>query len=162
MAYHLRTLRRRSIGISKPEPAVGPNARKLVAWCTEDNAATCDILLQIAGLEVMPRKASMLEIDKLIHVAASGLPVAGFYDEKTCHKTHSFDYKGKTRDVWRVRRGDVRVTFFYGHDKLILLTHAFAKHKDKLTLAQKRDLERAVEAFIDAEAAQQFNYVKEP
>ncbi|MCP3722377.1 type II toxin-antitoxin system RelE/ParE family toxin [Paraburkholderia sp. CNPSo 3272] len=162
MAYHLRTLTRRSIGISKPDPAVGVGARKLVAWCTENDAEKCQLLGQIAELELLPRKAAVLAIDKLIQVAASGLPVAEFYDEKSCHKTHSFDYKGKTRDIWRVRKSDVRVTFFYGHDKLIVLTHAFAKYKDKLTRAQERELEDAVKAFIDAETAQQLLYVEEP
>ena len=133
-----------------------------MARCAENDALTCELLHQVADLELAARKAAILTMEKLIQVAASGQPVAEFYDEKQCHKTHSFEYKGKTRDVWRVRRGDVRVTFYYGQDKLILLTHAFAKHKDKLTEAQKCDLERAVEAFIDAEEAEEFSYVKEP
>ncbi|MGE8160342.1 hypothetical protein ACQKRQ_09290 [Paraburkholderia sp. NPDC080076] len=162
MAYHLRILQRRSIGISGPEPTPGKSPRKLVAWCAKDDASTCELLLQVVQLEQAPRKAALLELAKLIQVAASGQPVAEFYDEKQCHKTHSFDYNGKTRDVWRVRRGDVRVTFYYGQDKLILLTHAFPKYKDRLTKAQERDLERAVKEFIDAEEAEQFRFVTEP
>jgi mRNA-degrading endonuclease RelE of RelBE toxin-antitoxin system len=162
MAYHLRVLQRSSIGIRQPDPVAGYGARKLVAWCEADDADTCFLLKEVVKLEVMPRKAVILAIDKLLQVAASGQPVAEFYDEKQCHKTHSFDYKGRARDVWRVRKGDVRVTFYYGQDKLILLTHAFAKHKDKLTKAQEKELERAVKAFVDAEEDEKLSYVKEP
>jgi mRNA-degrading endonuclease RelE of RelBE toxin-antitoxin system len=162
MAYHLHILRYGSIGISRPDPIAGRNARKLVAWCAENDASTCELLHQVVELELQARKAALREIAKLIQIAASGQPVAEFYDEKQCHKTHSFEYRGKSRDVWRVRRGDVRVTFYYGQDKLILLTHAFPKHKDKLTEAQKRELERAVKGFIDAEEAEEISYVKEP
>lgn len=134
----------------------------LVAWCAEESIATCGLLGQIADLQIPARKASIAAIAKLIQIAATGQPVAEFYDEKQCHKTHSFKYKGKVRDVWRVRKNDVRVTFYYGRDKLILLTHAFEKRTDKLTEAQERELEGAVKAFIDAEEAKILTYVTEP
>jgi hypothetical protein len=119
------------------------------------------LLQQIADLELADRKAALMEVEKLIQIAASGQPVPAFYDEKQCHKTHSFEYKGKTRDVWRVRRGNVRVTFCYGRDKVMLLTHAFPKHRGKLSNAQKCALERAVKAFVDAEEMGAVSYVKE-
>ena len=66
MAYHLRVLQRSSIGIKRPDPVAGYGARKLVAWCEADDADTCFLLKEVVKLEVIPRKAVILAIDKLL------------------------------------------------------------------------------------------------
>lgn len=99
------------------------------------------------------RRAAIAELAKLVQVAASGKPFQVFYDEKQCHDIHRFHYDGKERVLWRLRRGDVRIVFYYGQGRLILLADALIKRKDRLSKAETSALEAQVVAFIDAEKA---------
>ncbi len=102
-------------------------------------------------MELEDRKSALAALSKLVEVAASGKPITAFYDKKQCHDIHTFKYKNKERTIWRIWKGDVvRVTFYYGDGKTVLLTHAFAKYEDKLTSAQKKNLENEVQEYLDA------------
>lgn len=141
----------KSLGVPKSEPAPNDKSRELYAKCNERSADTCDLFQQIAGMATKDQKAAMAALHKLVEVAASGQPVTDFYDNKQCHEMHTFNYLGKERTVWRIWKGNVvRITFYYGEGRAILLTHAFAKYENKLTTAQKKMLEKEVIAYIDA------------
>lgn len=148
---HFLRINFKALGAPEPEPVPGAKPWELYARCHAKNSASCDLFQQIAGLEPKDRKAAMAALYKLVQVAASGQPITTFYDKKQCHDIHTFNYQGKERTVWRIWKGDVvRVTFYYGEGRTILLTHAFAKYEDKLNKAQKAMLENEVIAYIDA------------
>lgn len=150
MKYFLR-INFKALGAIEPEPVPGDKPWELYARCDKKDAETCALFQQIASMVLKDRKAAISALDKLVRVAASGQPITNFYDKKQCHDIHTFNYQGKIRTVWRIWKGDVvRVTFYYGEGRAILLTHAFAKYEDKLTKAQKAMLEAEVIAYIDA------------
>ncbi|MGN5519639.1 hypothetical protein VF673_12260 [Halopseudomonas sp. Lyrl_26] len=108
---------------------------------------------QLAALESREDQRSALQgLKKLIQVAAIGQPLTVHYDSKQCHELHEFTYKGKVRVIWRIRNGNVRLPFYYGHRKLIFLAGVMSKRKDSLSKAEKLALERQVKHYIDAEA----------
>lgn len=87
----------------------------------------------------------------LLKLTTTGRPLESHYDEKQCHETHRFTHKSAEHVVWRIRMGDLRVLFYYGDNRIVFLTDAFAKHKDRLTSAQKAKAENDIKAFIDAQ-----------
>jgi hypothetical protein len=148
--YFLR-INFKALCVPESEPSPGAKAWELYARCNAESSDSCELFQQIANLTPKDRKAALSALRKLVEVAASGLPITNFYDKKQCHDIHTFNYQGKDRTVWRIWKGDVvRVTFYYGQGRTILLTHAFAKYEDKLNNAQKAMLEKEVIAYIDA------------
>jgi len=147
-----------ALGVPEPEPSPGAKAWELYARCTVKHINGCDLFQQVGNLALKDQRAAMSALFKLVQVAASGQPITNFYDKKQCHDIHTFTYLGKERTVWRIWKGDVvRVTFYYGEGRTILLTHAFAKYEDKLTKTQKAMLENEVIAYIDAANAKTLN-----
>lgn len=148
--YFLR-INFRALGVPGPEPAPGAKPWELYARCNEKRSDSCDLFQQIARLVPKDQKAAVSALYKLIQVAASGQPITNYYDKKQCHDIHAFNYLGKERTVWRIWKGDVvRVTFYYGEGRTILLANAFSKYEDKLSQSQKAMLEKEVIAYIDA------------
>lgn len=98
-------------------------------------------------------KAAVQAVVKLVQLAALGEPLQAHYDEKQCHPLHRFQYLEKERVVWRIRKGSIRLPFYYGRGRLIFLTGALVKRKDKLTAGEKLTLEEQVRRYIDAEQA---------
>lgn len=147
----LRRIDFAAIGIPEPEPLQEQGAWQLVTLL--DGMANDDTLFtQIRNLkDRRDQKNALAALRKLVKIAATGQPLAIFYDEKQCHPIHEFRYRGKDRKIWRIRHGDVRLAFYYGTDRLIFLPVVFAKRSDKLTNAQRSDLETRAGAFIDAE-----------
>jgi len=106
------------------------------------------------GMSKVDQKHFMSGMSTLLKIANSGRTLQSHYDEQQCHETHRFTYQGEERVVWRIRIGDLRVLFYYGENNIVFLTDAFPKHKDKLTVAQKKKAEKEIQAFIDAREPQ--------
>lgn len=154
--FYLREVNFKFLGAPEPEPIASPNAWFLASRCTDDKSQTCDLLEQILQMPSRSdQKAALQSVHKLIKVAANGLPLQNFYDEKQCHEIHSFLYMGKERRVWRIRQGDVRLLFVYSANRLIYLPLVISKRKDKLSVSDKAQIEATVKPFMDAEATQQ-------
>jgi mRNA-degrading endonuclease RelE of RelBE toxin-antitoxin system len=151
MRFTLLRITHRLFGLSTVDSVQAPNAWLLYAWCLSDTRESCALLKQMQDMQHNDRHTSLLGLKKLIDVAATGKPLNEFYDSKKCHKTHEFEYKNRPRTIWRIRHGDVRISFYYGQGKVVLLTHIFPKRSDKLSEGQKKDLEATVKAYIDAE-----------
>lgn len=149
-----------TLGVQEPEPAPGPTPWELYARCDTEEVETCALFQQITSLTTNNRKSALSALHKLVQVAASGQPITEFYDKKQCHDLHTFNYHGKDRIVWRIRKGDVRVTFYYGEGRMIILTHAFAKYENKLTNAQKAMLETEISTYIDAVTAKSIHFIE--
>lgn len=158
MTYYLR-INFRSLGAPGSEPSPGRTPWELYARCDARDVNTCELLQQVHKMVVKDQKAALGALHKLVQVAASGEPITNFYDKKQCHDIHTFHYLGKDRTIWRIWKGDVvRITFYYGEGRSILLTNAFAKYEDKLTTSQKAMLEKEVIAYIDSANAKTLQY----
>ena len=156
MTIHLLEITEATLG--KPSANIVPrlNRWKLMARCASDDPETCYFLEQIAVLGKSNRadgKAALATLDKLLHVAQTGQALSGFYDKKQSHPIHEFFYNGANRVVWRLRKGAVRIVFYYAEGKIIFLADAFAKRKDKLSAGEKAKLENEIKTYIDAENA---------
>lgn len=154
--FYLRQVNFKLLGAPDPEPAASDNAWFLATRCADGNGQTCDLLDQILQMPSrIDQKAALQSVHKLIKVAATGLALQNFYDEKQCHEIYCFQYLGKERRVWRIRQGDVRLLFVYSANRLIYLPLVITKRKDKLSASDKALIEATVKPFLDAEAAQQ-------
>jgi len=140
------------IGIPEAEPRPGEKPWYPVVPCDNPDTEECPFLEQIGQIEdLRDQKAALQALKKLIEVAATGLPMPRFYDKKQCHDIHSFQYDGKTRRIWRIRQGSIRLPFYYGAGRLLFLPTVLVKRRDKLTRGEKLELERHVKAYIQAE-----------
>lgn len=149
----LRRIDFAALGTSEPEPHQEPDAWDLLS-VSDEALEDDDLFQQIRELKSRnDQKNALASLHKLVQVAATGHPISGYYDKKECHETHHFKYQGKTRKIWRIRKGDIRLFFYYGKHRLILLPAVFAKRSDKLTAAQCQKLEAVTKAFIEAEAS---------
>ncbi|HCB1899721.1 hypothetical protein QWI28_22030 [Citrobacter freundii] len=134
----------------EPDPHQVTSASTLYARCDEENSDTCFLLQQIAEMEIRDQKDALSALVKMIQVASSGKPFKNYYDAKQCHDCHTFTHDGKEHTIWRVWKGKaVRITFYYGEDRVVLLTSAFVKREDKLTKKQKLDLEAEVKSYLN-------------
>lgn len=144
-----------------PEPVPSNKAFRLYARCDDTDPDTCSLFYGIHGLaSAKDRKAALAALVKLVHVAASGQPFAEHYDNKQCHETHRFHYEGKARVIWRVRKGDIRIPFYYHEGRAILLTNVFTKRKDKLSNAEKNMIEKEVKSYIDLASTNSIRFIE--
>lgn len=145
------------LGVSR-----SPAAWKLLSRCESNQMDSCILLKKLVALGRSNKKdgkSALSALDKLIQVAATGKPLNGFYDTKQSHPIHEFFYEGRNRVIWRIRSGDVRITFYYAEGKVIFLTDAFAKRSDKLTKGEQKQLEDEVKVYIDAEEKGQLVFI---
>lgn len=150
--------------LGKPAVAGAGAGRSIVPWrllarCTGTTADSCVLLSRLRALGAANQedgKAALSALSKLIKVAGTGQPIENFYDKKQSHSLHEFVYKGRNRVIWRIRKNNVRIAFYYAEGKIIFLADVFAKRKNKLTKGEKKQLEDEVKAYIDAEDGQQW------
>jgi hypothetical protein len=149
------------LGIPEAEPRPGRNPWRPVTPCSDPEAEECPFLEQIHQLQDRrDRKASLQALKKLIEVSASGLPISNFYDQKQCHEIHSFQYDGRTRKIWRIRQGSIRLPFYYGAQRLLLLPLVLVKRRGKLTRQELLELEEHIENYVQAENASQLTVIR--
>lgn len=86
----------------------------------------------------------------ILKLANKGTLPSEHFDDKKCHNGHVFDYRGQTHKIKRVRNNDLRILYYDATNRILLVTDAFPKHKDKLTKAQKQLSEDVVTAYINA------------
>ena len=154
MTIHLLEITEATLG--KPYLGIVPRLDrwKLMARCASDDPNTCHLLEQICTLGKSSRvdgKAALSALNKLLQVAQTGQPLEDFYDKKQSHQLHDFLYNNVKRVIWRLRKGNVRLVFYYAEGKMIFLADALAKRQDKLTEGEKIKLENEIKTYIDAE-----------
>jgi len=149
------------LGIPEAEPRPGQNPWHPVTPVSGPDAEECPFLEQVGQLkDRRDQKAAMQALKKLIEVAATGLPMTRFYHEKQCHEIHSFQYDGKTRRIWRIRQGSIRLPFYYGAGRLLFLPTVLVKRRDKLTRGEELELETHIKEFIQAEDANSLTVIR--
>ena len=130
--------------------AEAPGAFKVCSICPTNDPQTAEILAAAVDLAARDKKSFRQVMTKLLKVSTLGTPIKEHYDEDQCHEAFEFDYKGKHHTVWRIRNGDFRLLFFYGHDRIILLTDVLAKRKDKLSESEINRSKEFVKRYLDA------------
>lgn len=162
-----RLITNASIGNPDDDPQAAKDSWKLYSRLEDDKPDSSLLLMrQIAAMqEPADRKAALAAVVKLIQVAATGKPLTDFYDKKQCHGFHQFLHPEKppqtNHSVYRIWKGArVRLSFYYGADRSILLVNAFSKKEDKLTNAQTTALETEVKIYLNAMAQGTFRICK--
>ncbi len=132
---------------------LSPHRFKVSSACAQNDARTADVVAQIQALGSKPdRHKAMLGLEFLVKVAQSGPPFTKSFDKKALHETHSFHsaVSGQDEKIWRYRRGDIRILFYYADDKIVLLCGTLSKRKDQLSEAEKNAAEQAVDRYLSA------------
>ena len=126
-----------------------PCAFKVYCVSSSEDPRDAEIIEWVHKLETKERGSFFSGMSTLLKLANAGRRLESHYGPKECHETHCFTYKQQEHVVWRIRCGDLRMLFYYGKDRILLITDVFAKHRDKLTNAQKLKSEQTIKAFID-------------
>lgn len=110
---------------------------------------------QIAELGANDQIPAVKSLAYFVQIAQNGPPLTQHLDKKQVHEAHEFvsAVSSKTEKVWRYRRGDIRILFYYGHDRVLLLVDLLAKRSDKLEPAVLKQAELAVDAYLSATKA---------
>lgn len=155
MRIHLLEINQQTLARPNVTTSVhGSSPWRLLSRCESDQADSCLLLNKLVDLaqsNARDGKSALAALDKLMHVAVTGKDLASFYNKKQSHPIHDFVYKGAKHVIWRIRNNDVRITFYYAQGKIIFLTDAIAKRKDKLTKGEEKQLEDEIKIYIDAE-----------
>lgn len=151
---YLLTLTPKLLGLTAIENAVQqPPQWILQARCEENTANSCLFLQQLVELSKSngrDGKDALLAMKKLFDVAKTGLPLTQFYDTKQCHEAHTFSVSGIEHKVWRIRKNNVRIYFYYSEGKVIYLTATKAKRADKLKSGELKQLKDEVLLYLQA------------
>ncbi|HRQ59174.1 MAG TPA: hypothetical protein PLN31_17300 [Azoarcus taiwanensis] len=127
-----------------------PTAFKVCSVSASKNPADAEFVEWVRILQANERSAFRNGMSTLLKLANAGRKLETHYGPKECHEAHRFNHANQVHVVWRIRRGDLRILFYYGAERIILITDSFPKHRDKLTKAQKLKSEQTIKAFVDA------------
>jgi predicted ABC-class ATPase len=130
--------------------------------CEAADADTADVWAQIQSLSSKQhQKMAIAGLHFLVKVAQSGQPLTASFDNKALHETHAFTspVSGQTERIWRYRRGDIRILFYYAADRVVLLSGVLIKLKDKLSKAEELAAEKAVNHYLEAQKHGQLTWV---
>jgi hypothetical protein len=162
--YYLTEIRPEDFTEDGDGAAVPLNAKrfKVSSACDAADADTADVWGQIQSLgSKQHQKVAIAGLSFLVKVAQSGQPLTASFDKKALHETHSFTspVSGQTEKIWRYRRGDIRILFYYAHDRVVLLSGVLIKLKDKLSKAEELAAEKAVNLYLDAQKQGRLTWV---
>jgi mRNA-degrading endonuclease RelE of RelBE toxin-antitoxin system len=128
-----------------------PDAMKVCCVCRSDDPEDNDLNDWVSKLTAADINAFKNGMSMILKLANAGKKLENHYDEKKCHPTHRFEHNEQERVVWRVRNSDVRLLFYYGNDRILLMVDSFPKRTDKITKAQKSHAEKIIKSYLDAD-----------
>lgn len=136
---------------SAPAP-VDTRRCKVSSRCATKDRDSALVWEQIQALKVNDQEPAFKSLAYFVQIAQNGPPLTQHLDKKQVHEAHEFvsPVSGKTEKVWRYRRGDIRILFYYGHDGVLLLADLVAKRSDKLEKAVLNRAEQAVNEYLSA------------
>ena len=123
--------------------------------CVTKDRDSALVWVQIQALGANDRSAGFKSLAYFVQIAQNGPPLTQHLDKKQVHEAYEFvsAVSGKTEKVWRYRRGAIRILFYYGNDRVLLLVDLLAKRSDKLEPAVLKQAELAVDAYLSATKA---------
>ena len=123
---------------------------KVVSPCTDSQSrASAKVFEAVKGMQGNDQRQALAGLKMLLKLAQFGKPFNQLADKKTVHEACDPFYCGVTKKnetVWRYRHGDIRILFYYGADKVVLLAHTLPKRTDKLSA---KDTNQAKQAVVD-------------
>jgi mRNA-degrading endonuclease RelE of RelBE toxin-antitoxin system len=135
-------------------PSAARNARRyrVASTCDNKNRDSAHVLQQIQALNRNNQSKALQAVLYLVKLAQDGQPLSDLLDGKALHQAHTFhsQVSGCTEKVWRYRRGEIRVLFYYGEGKVVLLSGVVVKLADKFSRHDLRTAEKAVNAYLGA------------
>ena len=148
--YYLTEIKSADLLGDEEEAPLNPLRWKVAARCSAGNRASAEVLAWLVAMEGNDRRQALKGLVYLTRVAQAGEPLGSMLDKKRLHEAHVFhcDVSGKKEKVWRFRSGDIRVLFYYGRDRLVLLSNVSPKRTDKYTQADLNQAEAAVRAYL--------------
>jgi hypothetical protein len=124
---------------------------QILSICENDQAESCRVQTGIGNMEKQDRAQARSDLQKILTYAETGQKWESRFDEKQCHEAHEFAYKHRRHVIWRFRLSRyLRFYFVYGPDKTLYLIDAGCKRKNRLTQAEKTELEDRVRPLLDA------------
>lgn len=163
-AYYLTEIRPEDFpgGGGSNGAVLSPLRFKVSSPCTDQDRDTAHIWTSIQSLRSkQDRNVAVKGLEHFVKVAQSGPPFTRSFDEKTLHEAHVYTshVSGQLEKIWRYRRGDIRILFYYAEDRVVLLCDALAKRKDKLSEAEQKVAEKAVDAYLEALKSQHLTWL---
>ncbi|OWQ86920.1 hypothetical protein CDN99_19640 [Roseateles aquatilis] len=125
----------------------------MTSECAEADPDSAEIWTQIQALpSQVHQRVAIAALLMLVKVAQGGQPLTQAFDKKALHETHAFrsSVSGKVERIWRLRRGDIRLLFYYAQDRVVLLSTILVKLRDRLTVGEQLAAEGAVDRFLEA------------
>ena len=125
---------------------------RVSSCCDTKDRDSAVVWTQIQALKSNDQAAGFKSLAYFVRIAQNGPPLTQHLDKKQVHEAHEFvsAVSGKLEKVWRYRRGDIRILFYYGNNSVLLLVDLLAKRSDKLEPAVLNRAETAVNAYLSA------------
>lgn len=145
-----------------PQGPLGGGRFKITSVCNSKDADSAEVWHQVSALPSREhQRTAIAALLMLVKVAQSGQPLTQSFDKKVIHETHAFhcSISGKKERIWRYRRGDVRILFYYAQDRVVLLSGVVIKLADKLTKNETAAAERAVVRYLEAQQKKLLRWV---
>lgn len=136
---------------------VGEKRWKVSSRCETKHRDKALVWNHIQALDANDRAPAFKSLAYFVQVAQNGPPLTQHLDKKQVHEVHEFDssVSGKREKIWRYRRGAIRILFYYGTDRVLLLADIVAKRSDKFETAVLNKAEQAINEYLGAVAAKQ-------
>ena len=125
---------------------------KVSSICATKDRDSAQAWKQIEALKSNDQEPAFKSLLHFVQIARMGPPLTQHLDKKQVHEAHEFvsAVSGKTEKIWRYRRGDIRILFYYADGQVVLVTELVAKRSDKLEKAILNRAEQAVNEYLKA------------
>ena len=140
---------------ARPPALLAAKRCRVSSRCATKDRDSALVWGQIQALQANDQAAGFKSLAYFVQIAQNGPPLTQHLDKKQVHEAHEFvsAVSGKTEKVWRYRRGAIRILFYYGNDRVLLLVDLLAKRSDKLDSGVLKQTELAVDAYLSATKA---------
>lgn len=155
MAKQLYVLTEIRVDDFEPGAVPAQGRFKLVSPCAKaQDRRSATVLTAISTLKsATDQRQALAGLKHLLKVAQLGKPFNLLLDKDAVHEAFPAffcDITQRHETVWRYRRGDIRILFYYAADKVVLLTHTLPKRTDKLSAKDMELTKQAVNDFLTA------------
>lgn len=128
---------------------------KLVSPCAKpDSRQSAVVLKTISAMKsAADQRQALVGLKHLLKVAQLGKPFNLLLDKDAVHEAFPAffcDITKRDETVWRYRRGDIRILFYYAADEVVLLAHTLPKRTDRLSAKDMEQAKQAVNDFLMA------------
>ena len=141
-----------SEGVALSSALLAAKRCRVSSCCESKDRDSAGVWTQIQALKSNDQAAGFKSLAYFVRIAQNGPPLTQHLDKKQVHEAHEFvsAVSGKLEKVWRYRRGDIRILFYYGSNSVLLLVDLLAKRSEKLEPAVLSRAEMAVNAYLSA------------